>query len=112
MLANSFKCIAGAYIPPRLVSRIANHLGYCSLRLEHNTYTVDQEFLLDAGASLELLLLEDIAQQLHLVQTDCYIEIVGAGGTVRAVECQGMDIQLLASCRPFHVACISLPPLS
>ena len=65
MLANSSMCIAGAYAPPRLVSRIANHLGYCSLRLEHETNTVDQEFLVDPGASLELLLPKDIAQQLR-----------------------------------------------
>ncbi|KAK9908945.1 hypothetical protein WJX75_005039 [Coccomyxa subellipsoidea] len=96
----------GAYIPPRLVSRIANHRGYCSLRLEHNTYTVDQEFLLDAGASLELLLLEDIAQQLHLVQTGCYIEIVGAGGTVRALECQ--DIKVIAELRDKHTKEVKL----
>lgn len=104
-------CIADAYAPPRLVSRIANHLGYCSLRLEHETNTVDQEFLLDAGASLELLLLEDIAQQLRLVQTGCYIEIVGAGGTVRTVECQGMT----SSCLPIidhSVWPASLSPLS
>lgn len=115
MLANLSTCVAGADTPPRLVSRIANHLGYSTFRLEHETYRIDQELLIDTGASLELLLLESIAQQLRLVQVpDRDIEIVGVGGTVRATLCNGKTFSCLplADCRPISVACIFLPPLS
>ncbi|EIE20226.1 hypothetical protein COCSUDRAFT_57946 [Coccomyxa subellipsoidea C-169] len=71
----------GPDTPPRLLSRVGDHVGFSIFTLQHGSDSIEQELLIDTRCGLELLLQQSIADQLHLVPVPgCDIRVTGVVG--------------------------------